>query len=105
MWKRGASVVVVGWVAVGAGVTAWLLMMLALNHRDGLPGPNATECNEPGGPPPDCTAAQNTWSERADVLITVSLVLMALGVLLFVFVFLRSMYRGRSRAQGSERPA
>lgn len=96
MLKRGASLAKAGWVAIGLGVVAFVLMMLALVHRDGLSGPNATECNEPGGPPPDCTAAQNMWSDRAGVLITVSLVLLAVGVLLLSVVVLRNAYRRRA---------
>ena len=75
-------------------------MMAALAHRNGLSGPNATECNAPGGPPPDCTAAQNAWTDRAEVLITCSLVLLAVGLVALAYSMARSAVRRRTAGAG-----
>ena len=75
-------------------------MMAALAHRNGLPGPNATECNAPGGPPPDCTAAQNVWTDRAEVLITCSLGLLAVGLVALVYSMTRNALRRRTAGLG-----
>lgn len=53
-------------------VVAWGLVICASGHAADLPGPTLSDCGRPGERVEVCTADQQRWEDRIDLLVVVA---------------------------------